>query len=138
VGRLAYELDIPHTWKIHPVISIAHLEPYKKDPYDRAEKPVPDIIVDDSREQHEEWEVDEIIAHRYNKRRKREEWLDTWKNFGPEQNTWEPVDNLTNATEQLDTFRSRADPVTVVSTFFLPSTHPPPLANAFLSTIFLD
>jgi hypothetical protein len=68
VGRLSYELDIPRTWKIHPVISIAHLEPYKKDPYDRTEKPVPDVIVDESGEQHDEWEVDEIIAHRYNKR----------------------------------------------------------------------
>ncbi|KAG2012354.1 hypothetical protein GB937_007183 [Aspergillus fischeri] len=28
VGPLAYKLDIPDTWRIHPVISIAHLEAY--------------------------------------------------------------------------------------------------------------
>ena len=27
IGRLAYKLDIPTDWKIHPVISVAHLEP---------------------------------------------------------------------------------------------------------------
>jgi hypothetical protein len=27
IGNLAYRLDIPPNWKIHPVISVAHLEP---------------------------------------------------------------------------------------------------------------
>jgi hypothetical protein len=27
VGRLAYKLDLPPTWKVHPVISVQHLEP---------------------------------------------------------------------------------------------------------------
>lgn len=27
IGKLAYELDIPTNWKIHPIVSIAHLEP---------------------------------------------------------------------------------------------------------------
>ena len=120
VGRLVYELKIPATWKIHPVISVAHLEPYKEDPYKRAESaPLPDR------------EAEEIVAERYNKRRKRQEWLVKWRNFGPEQNTWEPIDNLNNAPELLEEFRSSKDPVTIASTFFLPSPYPPPTANAF-------
>ena len=38
VGRLAYELDIPPNWKIHPVFTIAMLEPAPspaEDPFDR-------------------------------------------------------------------------------------------------------
>jgi hypothetical protein len=31
IGSLAYELDIPDKWKIHPVISVSHLEPAKTD-----------------------------------------------------------------------------------------------------------
>jgi len=33
VGRLAYELRIPKTWKIHPIISIVNLEPHKPDTF---------------------------------------------------------------------------------------------------------
>jgi hypothetical protein len=139
IGRLAYELEIPPTWKIHPVISVAHLEPYKDDPYNRApDTMLPDTIIDDSGESHEEWEAEEIIAERYNKRRKRKEWLVKWKGFGAEQNTWEPAENLTHATELLNEFHIARNPIINASTFFLPSTHPPPMANAFLHTISLS
>ena len=139
VGRLAYELRIPKTWKIHPIISIAHLEPHKPDTFGRdIETPIPDLVVDDTGESHEEWEVEEVLSERYNKRRKRQEYLVKWKNFGPEQNTWEPSENLSHCQELLDDFRALRNPVDVASTFFLPSPHPPPFANAFLSTIFLQ
>jgi hypothetical protein len=41
VGPLAHELDLPETWRIHPVISIAHLKRYppNQDPFGR---PAPD------------------------------------------------------------------------------------------------
>jgi hypothetical protein len=38
VGKLAYRLELPESMKIHPVISIAHLEPApdpEKDPFKR-------------------------------------------------------------------------------------------------------
>jgi hypothetical protein len=137
VSRLAYELEIPRTWKIHPVISVAHLEPYKPYPFNRIEPtPVPDVITDDAGDEHEEWEAEKIVSERYNKRRKPNEWLVKWKNFGPEQNTWEPIENLSNAPELIDGFRSNKNPVTIASTFFLPSPYPPPQVNAFLATIF--
>ena len=81
--------------------------------------------------------MEEIVGDRYNKRRKRHEWLIKWKNFRPEQNTWEPIENLTNAMEILDEYRGQSNPITVASTFFLPCLHPPPLANAFLATLSL-
>jgi len=57
VGRLACKLDLPNNWKIHPVISIAELEPAPQDdPYERprrrttrppiGEMPQPDSILD--------------------------------------------------------------------------------------------
>jgi hypothetical protein len=137
IGRLAYKLKILPSWKIHPVISVAHLEPHKPDPFERTQAvPLPDVVNDDAGD-HDEWEVQEIIAQRHNKHRKRDEWLVRWKGFGPEQNTWEPLENLQNADESLEQFRTAQEPVTTASTFFLPSLHPPPLANAFLATISL-
>jgi hypothetical protein len=32
VGRSAYRLAFPTQWRIHPVISVDHLEPYTLDP----------------------------------------------------------------------------------------------------------
>ena len=41
IGRLAYELDIPVYWRVHPVISIAMLEPIPIG-LDLYKRPVPD------------------------------------------------------------------------------------------------
>jgi hypothetical protein len=69
VGNLAYELKVPASWKIHPVISVAHLEPFKDDPFQRLLPPVPDLITDDNSTPHEEWEVEDILKQRFNRRR---------------------------------------------------------------------
>jgi hypothetical protein len=136
IGELAYELELPSTWKIHPVLSIAHLEPHVPDTFGRTQSaPLPDMIVGHDGEVDEEWEVEEIIRERYNKRRKRKEYLVKWHNFGPESNTWEPEENLINAGDVFDRFRAR-DPIsTVASTFFLPS---PSVTPAFNGSIVLD
>jgi len=46
VGKLAYRLRLPDGWKIHPVISIVHLEPAKEDPFDREVAPPPPMEVE--------------------------------------------------------------------------------------------
>lgn len=56
VGTLAYEMKIPKTWGIHPIISTAHLEPSpdpSKDPYKRTRPPAPPLL----RQGVEEWEI---------------------------------------------------------------------------------
>jgi len=64
VGRLAYRLELPLHWRIHPVISIAHLEPAKEDPFDRPVPNHPDAVFSD------EWEIERIV----NKRTRRTKW----------------------------------------------------------------
>ncbi|KOS37056.1 hypothetical protein ACN38_g12169 [Penicillium nordicum] len=47
IGRLIYRIDIPAAWKIHPVISIEHLEPAPSlDPFDR-EAPILETTTDE-------------------------------------------------------------------------------------------
>jgi hypothetical protein len=104
VGRLAYKLDIPPTWKIHPVISIAHLERHHPDPYNRQLPPLPDIIHDTDDDSHEEWEVEEILRSRLRGKNKRKEWRIKWKGFGSEHNTWEPIEHLSNAADKIHKF----------------------------------
>ena len=48
-GNLAYKLDLPKIWRIHPVISIAMLEPAPKeeDPYQRPRQEGQPPVTDD-------------------------------------------------------------------------------------------
>ena len=137
VGKLAYRLDIPPNWKIHPVISVAHLERHVPDPFNRSIMPLPETIHDDDDGSHDEWEVEEIIRSRWTGkgRNKRKEWRVKWKGFGPEHDTWEPAENLINAKEHLDTFEAAANPVFIGSTFILPAEKTAPTLPYYKSDI---
>jgi len=74
IGELAYKLQLlPDKWNhIHPVISIAYLEKHIDNMYLR-EIPLPLDLVEDEDGEHFEYEVESIVAKRYNKRRKKHE-----------------------------------------------------------------
>ena len=142
VGRLAYRLKLPSTWRIHPVISIAHLQPHRDDPHGREEPPPPpDLDV----EGEEVFEVEAILAKRYNKRRKRHEWRIKWKGYGPEQTTWEPIEHLRNSQTLVDHFEhtgaisseNTSAIVNFASTLFL-QTRPPPTNPYYCTNLLPD
>ena len=133
VGDLAYRLQLPEQWHIHPVISVAHLEKHNDDPYSREAPPPPDIVVDESEDAHEEYEVEGIVATRYNKRKKRQEWLVKWKNWGTEHNSWLPRSALANTQELLEEFE--AAQTQVISTVILPTLPSPPRNPGYSSNI---
>ena len=133
VGDLAYRLELPAKWRIHPVISVAHLEQHHDDSYGRDIPVPPDVIADESGETHEEYEVEGIVAKRYNKRRKRFEWLVKWRNWGTEHNSWLPRESLENARELVDEFENTD--TEVISTLFLPTLSSPPRNPGYSSNI---
>jgi hypothetical protein len=107
VGKLAYRLDIPPTWRIHPVISVVHLKPAPSDPFEREIPPTPDLIQDDTGEEHEEWEVEEVLDSRLIGRvKKRKQYWIKWKGFGPEYNQWVYEDEM-NAKDLIDYYESK-------------------------------
>ncbi|RKF57458.1 hypothetical protein GcC1_189022, partial [Golovinomyces cichoracearum] len=68
IGKLAYRLDIPANWKIHPIVTIAQLEPTSdpnNDPNSRKIKPDFPIQVYDVLEQ----EIEKILGKRIIKKR---------------------------------------------------------------------
>lgn len=102
-GRLAYELDIPNRWKIHPVVSVAQLEPAPKgpDPYDRPKLGFPEVAEDvpgDSVEW-KSYELDKIVNKRMVRigggRKLSVEYLVRFKNAGPQFDE-PPLDLATN------------------------------------------
>ncbi len=63
------------------------------------------VIVNKNDSSLNEWEVDEIIGKR--KRSRRIEYLVKWKNCLKEDNSWEPVSNLTNSTDLVRRFETK-------------------------------
>jgi chromodomain-containing protein len=100
IGTLAYRLQLPPTWKIHNVISIAHLEPAtapNKDPYGRIQPPPPPVEV----EGEEEFEIERLLRKRTIRRGRGSQiqYLVRWKGYGPEHDQWYSEKDLGNAVE---------------------------------------
>lgn len=81
VGRLAYELDLPTEWRIHPVVSVAQLEPAlnKPDPFDRATQQLPPAIQVDG--ETGQYEMERLLDRRFKGGRKGRtaQYLVKWK-----------------------------------------------------------
>jgi Chromo (CHRromatin Organisation MOdifier) domain len=103
ISSTAYKLDIPSNRNIHPVLHISRLLPYTTDDdrFPNRDKPasvyrreVTDIPPDFS-------EVENVIKTRKRvyKGRYRTWFLIKWKNFPPEDNSWEPFSSLNAATK---------------------------------------
>jgi hypothetical protein len=95
VGPLAYKLQLPADWRIHPVISVAQLEPAKDDPFSRDTTAPPPVDVDGE----EQWEIGAIVRSelRGRGRNRRTHYLVRWKGYGPEVDSWIPVEEMDHA-----------------------------------------
>ena len=68
VSRLAYKLDVPNDWRIHPVFSVAQIEPapdLSKDPFyrPRPQQP-PSVFVEGDTDHHKSFEIDRLLNKR--------------------------------------------------------------------------
>jgi hypothetical protein len=95
IGKLAYELELPKHIKIHPVISVAHLEPATEDPYHRPHPPPGPILV----EGNEEYVVKNIIGHE--ERGNQLFYRIHWEGYQKEEATWEPAEYIQKKLPQL-------------------------------------
>ena len=84
VGKLAYRLDLPTLFKVHPVISVAKLEPAPLNDIQFSNPPpiqMPDGEV--------KYEIDRIVQQR--KARQGLQYLVRWAGYSDADNTWEPA-----------------------------------------------
>ena len=102
VGRQAYRLKIPEHYKIHDVISVAHLEPSAPPDADPFRRPRPEqsdsIYVEGDTATSKSWEIERIIDKKITKGG-RVRYLIRWTGYGPEFDQWMTVKQLTNAPE---------------------------------------
>ena len=102
-GPLTYQLELPKTWKIYDTFHAVHLSPYKETPQygPNRTRPPPELI-----DNEEEYEVDHIVRHKRNNKGQLL-FLIRWKNYGPEDDSWEPSSNLKHSRETLEEYKKR-------------------------------
>ena len=103
-----YQLQLPFQWKIHNWFAEDKLKPFlesnaDKWPARQIEEP-PDTVMVDGKE---EYEVEEILAHRVNsgKGQPQMEWLIRWKGYGPVHDEWKKLEDINTGGMELDTWR---------------------------------
>lgn len=88
VGTQAAKLDLPPGSRVHPIISVLHLQPFIEDTFGRRCKPPPAATIDGD----DAWEVEYIFGERL--RGKRTEFKVKWVRYPDTEFTWEPESNL--------------------------------------------
>ncbi|KAL1981340.1 hypothetical protein VTN96DRAFT_2781 [Rasamsonia emersonii] len=112
VGKLAYRLDIPATWRIHPVISVAHLEPAPKgpDPYGRTATEPGAVLDERFPEDTDRYEVEVILDKRtrcYGRSKTpTTHYLVRWKGYTAAGDQWLHERNLVGAEELIKEFEA--------------------------------
>ncbi len=89
VGRLVYRLDIPSDWRIHPVFSVAQLEPTPNPAKDLFQRPrpqqPPSVFVEGNTDKHKSFEIDRLLNKRTIQKGRglAVEYLVHWTRYGP-------------------------------------------------------
>ena len=114
VSPVAYELELPKHWKIHPVFHASLLTPYIETTVHGSNflQPPPDIV-----DGQEEYEVKQIVSHRIFGRNKQLQYLVKWQGYPSSDNTWEPAENL-HADELIQEYKQRSSHLRVAEERF--------------------
>jgi Chromo (CHRromatin Organisation MOdifier) domain len=91
LSHVAYQLQLPASWKIHNVFHASYLSPYKEtiEYGSNFVEPPPDII-----EGQPEWEVEAIVGMRLFGKQKQKQYQIHWRGYPHSNDTWEPEDNV--------------------------------------------
>ena len=101
IGRRSYRLQLPRSWnQIHPIFNEVLLSPYHAPQFPTQQLPNPPGPV--NMEGYPEYEVEEILSAR--KRGRGIQYLVKWKDYGNEENTWEPCHHLDHAPDLIQEF----------------------------------
>ena len=92
ISPVAYGLDLPPAWRVHPVFHVSNLKRFKRsEEFEREEQPPPPVMV----EGEEEYEVEAILRHKGKGARRL--YLVMWKGYPITEASWEPESHLRNA-----------------------------------------
>ena len=99
MSPVAYGLDLPPGWQIHPVFHVSKLKRYiHSEEFLREVEPPPPILVGDTLE----YEVEGILQHQGKGARRH--YLVLWKGYPLHEATWEPESHIANALDILEEY----------------------------------
>ena len=103
ISHVAYQLDLPKTWKIHNVFHALLLTPYRETPEHGPNfLDLPPDIIDDKLE----WEVERILKQQTFGRWKKKQYLIRWKGYSPAHDSWVNKENM-HANDLLQDFETQ-------------------------------
>jgi hypothetical protein len=86
----------------HPVFHVSVLRKYRGDEIAGRQREIPEPVTVKGED---EWEVDGILDSR--RRGRTTQYLVSWSGFGPEENSWEPAENLKNSADLVADFNKK-------------------------------
>ena len=103
ISPVVYKLKLPKTWCVHDVFHASLLTPQVIMPEYGvpADPPLPELVDGQS-----EFEVESILQHRFVGHKKEVHYLILWHGYSRVESTWEPEENLRNASEVLEAYKS--------------------------------
>jgi hypothetical protein len=107
LSPVTYQLRLPVSYGIHPILNIAHLEAYQQSPPNFGSRPTKALNRDDF-DVTPEVDIEYIIADRWRKIRGRkiQQFKVRWKGFGPEDDEWLSKRQLRNAPLVLEDWKN--------------------------------
>ena len=109
LSTVSYQLQIPESYRIHPVLNIAHLEKHQPSPAEFSNQPAKSLNHADF-DKLLEYEVEMIIADRKKKSRKGRyvvEYLTRFKGYNADSDKWLKSRQLRNAPEILKVWHKK-------------------------------
>lgn len=98
IGPVAYELDLPSQWKIHPVFHTSLLRPFKTSQWTTTTDPV---VGELEPEDDEPYDVERLLRWRWRgpSSRRQKEFLVLWTDWSLDDASWIPAENFTSTRE---------------------------------------
>ena len=98
---ITYQLTLPEQWKIHDVIHVDLLTPYRETEFHSPNytQPPPDLIGEE-----EQYKVEQVLDERSYGRWKKKQYLVKWKGYPESDNQWLDAKDMENAQELIAEF----------------------------------
>ena len=104
-----FRLRMDDRYTATPVFNIDHLKRYHDSPREFGQDRATLGDTRDGRMAHDEFEVDHILEHKWDKKKRKQVYKVRWLGFGPGHDSWQTEQDLKNSAETLRVYKEEHD-----------------------------